>query len=100
MIERADASRKTVDALIWIDHQQAIIALREGGGSPLIERLGRGAFEPEAAFEARAVDELVDFGPRDCDRTGVRTNLVRASSRVGDPSAGPDRRRGARDGCR
>jgi hypothetical protein len=60
MIERADASRGAVDALIWIDHEQAIIATRAGGGSPFVERLGRGAFEPEAAFEARAVDELVD----------------------------------------
>lgn len=60
MIERADASGRPADALIWIDHQQAIIARREGDGSPLIERLGRGALEPEAAFEARAVDELMD----------------------------------------
>ena len=60
MIELADASRKPVDSLIWIDHEQAIIATREGDGSPLVEWLGRGALEPEAAFEARAVDELVD----------------------------------------
>ena len=60
MIEVADTSRKPVDSLIWIDHEQAIIATREGDGSPLVERLGRGAFEPESAFEARAVDELVD----------------------------------------
>ena len=60
MIEVADTSRKPVDSLIWIDHEQAIIATREGDGSPLVERLGRGASEPESAFEARAVDELVD----------------------------------------
>lgn len=62
MIERADAPRHPVDAMIWIDHQQAIIATRHGDGSPFVERLGRGPFEPEASFEARAVDELVDAG--------------------------------------
>jgi hypothetical protein len=62
MIERADAPRHPADAMIWIDHQQAIIATRHGDGSPFVERLGRGPFEPEASFEARAVDELVDLG--------------------------------------
>jgi hypothetical protein len=62
MIERADAPRHPADAMIWIDHQQAIIATRHGDGSPIVERLGRGPFEPEASFEARAVDELVDAG--------------------------------------
>lgn len=62
MIERADAPRHPADAMIWIDHQQAIIATRHGDGSPFVERLGRGPFEPEASFEARAVDELVDSG--------------------------------------
>ena len=50
------------DAMIWIDHEQAIIAMRQRDGAPFVERLGRGAFEPESAFEARAVDELVDSG--------------------------------------
>ncbi len=62
MIERADAPSHPADAMIWIDHQQAIIATRHGDGSPFVERLGRGPFEPEASFEARAVDELVDYG--------------------------------------
>ncbi len=62
MIERADAPGDAADAMIWIDHQQAIIAARHGDGSPFVERLGRGPFEPEAAFEARAVDELIDYG--------------------------------------
>lgn len=48
------------DSMVWIDHEQAIITTREGHGAPLVERLGRGRFEPEAAFEARAVDEVVD----------------------------------------
>lgn len=61
MTVREPAS-EPMDAMIWIDHQQAIIATRHPDGTPLVERLGRGAFEPEAAFEARAVDELVDFG--------------------------------------
>jgi hypothetical protein len=62
MIERADARRHPADAMIWIDHQQAIIATHHRDGSPLVERLGRGAFEPEAAFAARAVDEVMDSG--------------------------------------
>jgi hypothetical protein len=48
------------EAVVWIDHEQAIITTREGDGSPLVERLGRGRFEPETAFEARAVDEVLD----------------------------------------
>jgi len=50
------------DAMIWIDHEQAIIAMRQRDGTPFVERLGRGRFEPEAAFEARAVDELIEAG--------------------------------------
>ena len=62
MTERVETSRHPADAMIWIDHQQAIIAMRRGDGSPFVERLGRGPFEPESAFEARAVDEIVDSG--------------------------------------
>lgn len=62
MSERTDVSRPMPDAMIWIDHEQAIITMRHGDGTPLVERLGRGRFEPESAFEARAVDELVDAG--------------------------------------
>ena len=63
MSERATASATRPDALIWIDHEQAIITLRRGDAvPPVVERLGRGRFEPEAAFEARAVDELIDAG--------------------------------------
>lgn len=60
MIERADARRQPADAMIWIDHQQAIIATQHRDGTPFVERLGRGAFEPESAFAARAVDEVMD----------------------------------------
>lgn len=60
MIDRVDTPRHPADAMIWIDHQQAIIATRHRDGSPFVERLGRGPFEPEASFEARAVDEVID----------------------------------------
>jgi hypothetical protein len=60
MTVHTKTSRPRPDATIWIDHEQAIITTVHRDGSPLIERLGRGAFEPEASFEARAVDELVD----------------------------------------
>lgn len=46
------------DSMVWIDHEQAIITTHEGHGIPHVERLGRGRFEPETAFEARAVDEV------------------------------------------
>lgn len=62
MTERQDASCERPDAMIWIDHEQAIITMRHPDGRPLVERLGRGRFEPASAFEARAVDELVDAG--------------------------------------
>ncbi len=62
MPERAVASGLAADALVWIDHQQAIIATQDRDGAPLVERLGRGALEPESAFAARVVDELVDAG--------------------------------------
>ncbi len=50
--------RHAADTMVWIDHDQAIISTRRGDGSPIVEWLGRGALEPEAAFEARAVDEV------------------------------------------
>ena len=50
-----------VEATVWIDHDQAIIATQYPDGTPLVERLGRGAAEPEAAFEARAVDEVLEI---------------------------------------
>jgi hypothetical protein len=50
------------DTMVWIDHDQAIIATRSSDGAPIVERLGRGALEPETAFEARAVDEVADAG--------------------------------------
>ena len=61
MPESATASRPMPDAMIWIDHEQAIITIRRADDAPpVVERLGRGRFEPESAFEARAVDEVVD----------------------------------------
>jgi hypothetical protein len=49
-----------LEATVWIDHEQAIIATHDLDGSPVVERLGRGSSEPEAEFEARAVEEILD----------------------------------------
>jgi len=46
------------EAIIWIDHAQAIITTIDGGGVRRVERLGRGSSEPESAFGARAIHEL------------------------------------------
>lgn len=55
--------RSTRAATVWIDHEQAIIATQDAEGEPIVERLGRGAGEAEVAFDARAVDEVVDREP-------------------------------------
>ena len=46
------------EAIVWIDHAQAIITTIDGGGVRRVERLGRGTSEPESAFGARAIHEL------------------------------------------
>lgn len=56
----APGSMSWPDSMVWIDHEQAIITTHERHGTPLVERLGRGPFEPEGDFEARAVDEVAD----------------------------------------
>ena len=53
-------SHATLEATVWIDHEQAIIATHDLDGSPVVERLARGTTEPEAEFEGRAVDEVLD----------------------------------------
>jgi hypothetical protein len=60
MTDRTGLFGNASDAMIWIDHEQAIIATRQRDGAPFVERLGRGPLEPETAFEARAVDELLE----------------------------------------
>ena len=62
MIDHDRPSHDPPDALVWIDHEQAIIATHDAAGSPVVERLGRGAGEAESAFEARTIDELLDRG--------------------------------------
>ena len=46
------------EAIVWIDHSQAIITTIDGGGVSRVERLDRGTSEPESAFGARAIHEL------------------------------------------
>ncbi len=47
------------EAIVWIDHSQAIITTIDGGGGVRrVERLDRGTSEPESAFGARAIHEL------------------------------------------
>ena len=50
-------------AVIWIDEHQAIITTAVGDGRPVVERLGRGETEPEAVFEARAVEAVEERDP-------------------------------------
>jgi len=67
------------EAIVWIDHAQAIITHIDGGGVRRVERLDRGTSEPESAFGARAIHELGDqdrvvvTGP-----TFARTSFERA----------------------
>jgi len=47
------------EAIVWIDHSQAIITtIDDGGGVSRVERLDRGTSELESAFGARAIHEL------------------------------------------
>lgn len=53
-------ARPVGPATIWIDRDQAIIAMLDAHGAPAVERLGRGPGEPEHLFDARTVDEVLD----------------------------------------
>jgi hypothetical protein len=55
--------RRTGPAMVWIDHEQAIIATQDAEGATIVEHLERGSGEPETAFDARAVDEVVGRAP-------------------------------------
>ena len=46
------------DAMVWIDHNQAVIIDREPDQAETVEVLTRGTYESEASFERRAVGEI------------------------------------------
>jgi hypothetical protein len=48
------------EALVWIDHERALIAEREVDGSETVEVLERADSESEPAFESRTVDEIAE----------------------------------------
>ena len=50
-------------AVVWIDERQAIITTAADDGRPMVERLGRGPGEAEAAFDARTVDAVLHRDP-------------------------------------
>lgn len=55
-------TRTRPDAIVWIDHETAIVTDLDLGGDrpPVVECLARGANESGTDFEARAVDEVID----------------------------------------
>lgn len=67
------------EAVVWIDHEQALIVASEGDGAETVEILDRALIETETAFETRATDAVIDVdrvvvsGPAD-----ARTNFERA----------------------
>lgn len=48
------------EAVVWIDHDQAVIVEHGPDGRESVELLDRATTEGEAAFEARTVHEVVD----------------------------------------
>ena len=48
--------RRTGPALVWIDHEQAIIATQDADGATSSSISSAASVEPESAFDARAVD--------------------------------------------
>jgi hypothetical protein len=48
------------EAIVWIDHDQALILDRDEGQSERVELVSRGPAESEATFRQRAVEEVVD----------------------------------------
>lgn len=57
------AERTRSGAVVWIDDRQAIITTTADDGRPMVEQLGRGPFEAEAAFDTRTVDAVLDRDP-------------------------------------
>jgi hypothetical protein len=56
----ATAPRVDDEAIVWIDHEQAVVVGLAGDHVDEVTRIGRRRGEREAAFEARAVDEVLD----------------------------------------
>jgi hypothetical protein len=48
------------EAVVWIDHDRAVIVEQDASGRASVELLDRGPAETEAAFDARMVDEVVE----------------------------------------
>jgi hypothetical protein len=48
------------EAIVWIDHDQAVIVEQGADGRQSVELLDRAPDESEAAFEARTADQVVD----------------------------------------
>ena len=48
------------EALVWIDHSQAVIVGHEPDGRQSVEVLGRGPAESEISFDVRTIDEVID----------------------------------------
>jgi hypothetical protein len=48
------------EAVVWIDHDRAVIVEQDPTGRASVELLDRGLAETEAAFDARMVDEVGD----------------------------------------
>ena len=55
-----DEPRRTDEAIVWIDHDRAVIVNPKLDAAESVELLERGTGESPAAFEARAVDEVID----------------------------------------
>ena len=74
------------EAVVYIDHDEAVILGREADGREVIEVLDREPAETEAAFEGRTVDEVVDrervvvSGPAYA-RTGFERAYVKVTHR-------------------
>jgi hypothetical protein len=66
------------EAVVWIDHEQALIVAGARDGSERVEILDRALLETESAFEARTTDAVLDAdrvlvsGPAD-----IRTDFER-----------------------
>jgi hypothetical protein len=57
---RTADGRPRHEAVVWIDHDQAVIVGQGADALESVELLDRAPDESEAAFEARTVDEVVD----------------------------------------
>jgi hypothetical protein len=57
---RITTKGRSNQAVVWIDHNRAVIVEQSAGGNADVELLDRWPAETEAAFDARMVDEVVD----------------------------------------